>query len=462
MTDDLFRSRLENLIDLRHSLVKLGTALPWASICAAVESHIDRPGPSDKSVGAGLFGEVVLAGKASNAGQPALPTRLMIGLHYLKHAYDCSDDEVVERWAENPYWQHFTGEEFFQTKLPCDSSSLTRWRQRIGEGGVEEMLAATIAAARGLKVVRESDLQKVIIDTTVQEKAIAYPTDSRLIEKMRVALVKAAEKNGIVLRQNYNRVAPALARQAGRYAHARQFKRMRRTLKRQRTLTGRIVRDIERKTGTPSPLAEKLANLLVSAKRLLSQQPKDKNKLYALHAPEVECISKGKARQPYEFGVKVGIAVTHKQGLIVGARSFPANPYDGDTLDEQLEQIEILTEVKPKEAFVDLGYRGRTVQGVEIIHRGKLKRLTRSQRRALKRRQAVEPVIGHLKADHRMERNWLKGAIGDAMHAVLCACGYNLRMLLRHLAYLFARIWGALLAIRFLMLPTDAPSVTRQ
>lgn len=448
MTDDLFRNRLENMIDLRHGLAKLSRVMPWDTICAAVERYLPKTPPAPRSMGAGLFGEVVVAGKASNAGQPPLPTRLMVGLHYLKHAYNCSDDEVVERWAENPYWQFFTGEEFFQTGLPCDSSSLTRWRQRMGEGGMEEMLAATIAAAMDVRVVRERDLQKVIVDSTVQEKAIAYPTDSRLIEKAREALVKAAEENEIPLRQNYNRVAPTLARQAGRYAHARQYKRMRRVLRKQRTLAGRIVRDIERHIESRPRIKERLADLLIRAKRLLTQQPKDKNKLYALHAPEVECISKGKARQPYEFGVKVGIAVTHKQGLIVGARSFPGNPYDGDTLAEQLEQVEILTETKPTAAYVDLGYRARAVDGTDIIHRGKLKRLTRSQRQALKRRQAVEPVIGHLKADHRMDRNWLKGAAGDAMHAVLCACGYNLRLLLRHLALWLAQIWVAGLATR--------------
>jgi IS5 family transposase len=448
MTDDMFRNRLENLIDLRHGLVKLGKALPWEKICMAVERCIPKTSGTPKQAGTGLFGDVVLAGKPSNAGQPSLPTRLMVGLYYLKHTYGCSDDEVVERWAENPYWQYFTGEEFFQTALPCDSSSLTRWRQRIGEGGVEEMLAATIAAAQDLKVVRERDLQKVIVDTTVQEKAIAHPTDSRLIEKAREHLVKAAEEAGIPLRQNYNRVAPTLARQAGRYAHARQYKRMRRTIKKQRTLTGRIVRDIERRIDQQADLKARFAELLNRAKRILTQQPKDKNKLYALHAPEVECISKGKAKQPYEFGVKVGIAVTHKHGLIVGARSFPGNPYDGDTLAEQLEQVEILTETKPTTAYVDLGYRARDVEGTDIIHRGKIRRLTQSQRKALKRRQAVEPVIGHLKSDNGMDRNWLKGAIGDAMHAVLCACGYNLRLLMRHLALLCAQIRMALWAIQ--------------
>ena len=446
MTENLFRNRLENMIDLRPGLVKLAGIMPWETICRAVESYLPSEVPTPKPKGSCLFGEVVLAGKASNAGQATLPTHLLLGLHYLKYAYDCSDDEVVMRRTENPYWQFFTGEEFFQTKLPCDSSSLTCWRLRVGDGGVDEMLAATIAVAKELKIVKEADLQNVIVDTTVQEKGIAYPTDSRLSETSREALVKAAAEHQLNLRQNYNRVAQALAREAGRYANARLYKRMRRTIKKQRTVTGRIVRDIERQIEDKPRIQIKLASLLANVKRILTQQPKDKNKLYALHAPEVECISKGKAKQSYEFGVKAGIAVSHKQGLIVGARSFPGNPYVGDTLAEQLEQIGILTETKPM-TYVDLEYQAREQEDTEVIHRGKMKRLTRNQRKALKRRQAVEPMIGHLKSDHQMVWNWLKGSIGDAVHAVLCACVYNLRLLLRHLALLLAQIWVVIWAM---------------
>ncbi len=176
--------------------------------------------------------------------------------------------------------------------------------------------------------------------------------------------------------------------------------------------------------------------LLERAERIRTRQPKDKNKLYALHAPEVECIGKGKARKPYEFGVKTSIAVTHESGLMVGARTFPGNPYDRHVLNEQLEQTTILLEdtgKSPRQVIVDLGYRGVDQDNptVEIIHRGKYKSLTKPQRRWLKRRQAVEPAIGHLKSDHRMGRCWLKGQLGDALHAVLCAAGYNLRWLMR-------------------------------
>lgn len=253
-------------------------------------------------------------------------------------------------------------------------------------------------------------------------------------------MVQAAKRVGIALKQTFVKEGKELRRKAGGYAHAKQFKRLRRTVKRQRTILGIVLRDIKRKLASaisesPSAIVP-LNTLLERAERIRKQQPKDKNKLYALHAPEVECIGKGKARKPYEFGVKASIVVTHKSGLMVGARTFPGNPYDGHILSAQLEQTNILLEDvgrSPKEVVVDLGFRGvdRDNPQVEIIHRGKYKSLTKQQRRWLKRRQAVEPVIGHLKSDNRMDRCWLQGQQGDALHAVLCATGYNLRWLLR-------------------------------
>ena len=261
-----------------------------------------------------------------------------------------------------------------------------------------------------------------------------------MLEIARAKVVQAAKRVGIALKQTFVKEGKELRRKAGGYAHAKQFKRLRRTVKRQRTILGIVLREIKRKLTSPiseSPSAiAPLNTLLERAERIRKQQPKDKNKLYALHAPEVECIGKGKARKPYEFGVKASIVVTHKSGLMVGARTFPGNPYDGHILSAQLEQTNILLEDvgrSPKEVVVDLGFRGvdRDNPQVEIIHRGKYKSLTKQQRRWLKRRQAVEPAIGHLKSDHRMDRCWLQGQQGDALHAVLCATGYNLRWLLR-------------------------------
>lgn len=425
--DDLFRSRLENQIDLRHPLAKLARRMPWSDLEDALAPTL----PPDPEGG----------------GRPALPVRLMAGLLYLKHAYDLSDEEVCVRWLENPYWQFFTGEVVFQTKLPCNPSSLTRWRQRLGEAGMEELLAQTIAAARSMKAVDVRGLSRVIVDTTVQEKAIAHPTDSRLLEVARRKLVLLSRRNGLKLRQTYEREAPGLARKAGRHAHARQFKRMRRVLRRQRTLLGRVIRDIGRQLDNLGSAArEQMQVWLERAERIRSQRPKDKAKLYALHAPEVECIGKGKARKPYEFGVKVGIAVTARKGLVVGARSFAGNPYDGDTLEEQLEQVGIISGIQPTTAIVDLGYRGREIEGVNVLHRGKPKSLSRRQWGWVKRRQAVEPVIGHLKDDCRLRRCHLKGAEGDALHVIACAAGYNIRWLLRWIALLCAWMWAAVVS----------------
>jgi IS5 family transposase len=269
---DLFRARLDEMIDMSHPLVRVSEAMPW-------ETLIESVGESLPLVPVG-------------PGRRPLPARLVLGLLYLKHAYDLSDEAVCARWLENPYYQYFCGEVFFQTQLPCDPSSLTRYRKRLGEAGVEELLSQTIEAAKRLKAVRRSDLKRVVVDSTIQEKDVAFPTDSRLLEVARQKVVEAARHEGIPLRQSYARVGPKRAIQAGRYAHAKQFKRMRKVLRKQRTTLGRLLRDIGRKASLEA--LERLAPTLLKAERLRSQTPKDKNKLYAWHAPEVECIVRAK------------------------------------------------------------------------------------------------------------------------------------------------------------------------
>ena len=358
--------------------------------------------------------------------------------------------------------QYFSGLEYYTPKLPCDATQIGRFRTAIGEAGVEELLKATIDTAVQTKAVRPAEFERVIVDTTVQEKAIAHPVDSRLLEIARAKVVQAAKQVGLTLKQTFVKEGQALRRKASGYAHAKQFLRLRRTVKRQRTILGIVLREVRRKLTTVSSdcatAITRLNTLLERAERIRTQQTHDKNKLYALHAPEVECISKGKARKRYEFGVKASIVVTHQSGLVVGARSFPGNPYDGHILAAQLEQTHILLEdtgKSPRQVFVDLGYRGvdRDNPSVEIIHRGKYRSLTRQQRRCLRHRPAVEPTIGHLKSDHRMDRCWLPGQLGDALHTVLCATGYNLRWLLRAMVRLglkaaFLRsLWLALWAV---------------
>ena len=455
------------MIDLRHPLAVLSERIPWSQIEVALAPSFARKNRPEQIIeGDDLFGPTLgIAGAGvSAAGRPRLSIRLMAALLYLKHAFNLSDEELVARWSENVVWQYFSGQAYYEPRLPCDATQIGRFRTAIGEAGVEELLKATIDTAVTSKAIRPSEFERVIVDTTVQEKAIAHPVDSRLLEIARGKVVQAAKQAGIALKQTFVKEGKELRRKAGGYAHAKQFRRLKRTIKRQRTILGIVLREIKRKLSTattesPNTIA-RLNTLLERAERIRTQQPKDKNKLYALHAPEVECIGKGKARKPYEFGVKASVVVTHKSGLMVGARSFPGNPYDGHILREQLEQTTILLEdvgQAPKEVVVDLGFRGvdRDNPNVQIIHRGKYKSLTRPQRRWLKRRQAVEPAIGHLKSDNRMDRCWLQGQLGDALHTVLCAAGYNLRWLLRAMVRLgltaiFLRpLWLALLSVLF-------------
>ena len=419
-TGDLFRQPLVDLINEKHPLVRPEELIDWSIF----ETRWSTFFPS-------------------KTGRPATPPHLVAGLLYLQHTFACSDEELVWAWVENPYWQHFCGETYFQHEPPIDPSSLTRWRQRVGEEGVEWLLTETIAAAQRGKIVKKQSFEKIIVDTTVVEKAVAYPTDSRLLERGRQHLVKLATTLGIRLRQNYNRQALRWAVQIGRYAHAKQFLRMKAALKSLRTLVGRVWRDIDRKLDRQDETtAARAEAILARVKRVLTQKPKDKNKnknkLYSLLAPEVECISKGKARQPYEFRVKVTVPTTHEEGLVVGMRSMPGNPYDGHTLPEAVEQVSILTDHLPKAVFVDKGYRGVAIDGVAIWLSGQKRGVTPAIKNAPLRRSAIEPAIGHMKNGGRLRRNWLKGSLGDALHAVLCGAGHNLRMILRALRLCFA------------------------
>ena len=410
--DDLLRARLVEMIDMRHELVKLAALIDWEVF---------------EREWSGFF--------PSHTGRPATSPRLVAGLCYLQHAFALSDEAVVARWSENPYWQHFCGETFFQHRLPIDPSSMTRWRQRIGEEGVEWMLTQTIEAGKRAGMVKGNDLKRVTVDTTVMEKNIAHPTDARLYETARRKLVGLAREAGIGLRQNYNRLAPRLAGQVGRYAHARQFKRMRKALRRLKGYTGRVLRDIERQLGKvpEGALRARLVEMIALVNRLLAQKPKDKKKLYSLHEPAVDCISKGKAHKRYEFGTKVSVATTNRGGFVVGMRALSGNPYDGHTLAEALEQVENLTDQKPEFAFVDRGYRGHGVENVKVFISGARRGVTRTIAKILRRRSAIEPMIGHMKNDGRLTRCPLKGTDGDAIFAVLCGCGHNIRMILRHL-----------------------------
>lgn len=403
ITPDLFRSRLDSMIDLHHPLAVLATRMGWDEIeMQLAPAFVRQARPNRVEADADLLGEAsVVSGGVSAAGRPRLPIRLMASLLYLKHAYDLSDEALVERWSENVVWQFFSGMTYYEPRLPCDATQLGRFRRVLGEAGVEELLSKTIETAVAIEAIEASKFAQVLVDTTVQEKAVAYPTDSRLLEVARAKVVLLAQRAGIPLKQTFAKEGKGLRWRAGGYAHAKQFKRLRRVLKRQRTILGRLLREVQRKLADlPEAMQSSMQVWLERAERIRTQRPKDKGKLYALHAPEVECIGKGKARQPYEFGVKVSVAVTAQQGLMVGARSFPGTPYDGHTLVEQLEQTRILLEgvegAQVHTVSADLGFRGVDAQIAPtlLVHRGKAKTLSDEQRALLKRRAAVEPAMG--------------------------------------------------------------------
>jgi IS5 family transposase len=425
---DLLRPALETIIDLGHPLVRLSREIDW--------QFLDK-----------RFAGVCAAG----AGQPGLPTRLVAGLLMLKHMHDLSDEVLCARWLENPYYQFFCGELSFCHQLPFDRSSLTHWRQRLGEEQLVALLQESLSVAHKSGALATRDLERVVVDTTVQPKAIAHPTDARLCHRALEKLVELARRNDVKLRQSYRRVAKRAAIMVGRYIHAHQFKRARRQLKFLRIRLGRVIRDIRRKIEGDEALTERFAPLLALAHRVRFQDHRKRgHKVYALHAPEVECIGKGKARAPYEFGCKVSIATpaTKPKGgqFVLHAKALHGNPFDGHTLGPVIAELEQQTGVTTRRIHVDKGYRGHNhTEKFRVWITGQVRRVTRPIRREMKRRAAVEPVIGHVKAEHRMGRNYLKGRDGDRCNAVLAAAGYNFSLLLRWLARLLCALIRMLL-----------------
>jgi IS5 family transposase len=433
---DLLRSRLDAIIDMNHSLVKLARTIDW--------SFLEQK-----------FGSVY----EDKPGRPPLPTRLMAGLAILKHTYDLSDEVLCERWLENPYYQFFCGEEFFQHRLVFDRSSLTRWRQRMGEEKLQALLQESLSVATKTGAIKPSDLNRVIVDTTVQPKNVMFPTDARLLNRAREILVRLAKRQGLALRQSYARVGKFALIKHQRYAHAKQFKRANRALKTLRTYLGRVIRDIARKIEDNASLPENavlgesvLLRMLALARRVLEQKQHQRGpKVYSLHAPEVECIGKGKAHRPYEFGVKVSVATTlaHPKGgqFVAHARALPGNPYDGHTLETVIPDMEALIGNTMERILADKGYRGHNAPPeykFRVFTSGQKRRMTPQIKRELRRRSAVEPVIGHLKSEHRMGRNYLWHRQGDAINAVLAAAGYNFRRLTRWLSLLLFEILARL------------------
>ena len=404
----IFDIPLERFINLKHELCILSGQIDWDSI------------EKEFSV---YFSEI---------GRPSVPIRRIVGLLLLKHIYNLSDEAIVDRWIENPYWQYFSGEKVFQTQKPFDPTEFIHFRNRIGKEGAEKLLKVSIQLFG-----KEAQEKEVLIDSTVQEKNITYPTDAKQHKRIIEKVNKIAKQEGITLRQTYTRTLKQLLIDQRFHNHPKRRKKAKAALRKIKTIAGRQVRDIQRQF---SPSQQQIyKELFIIINKILAQQKGDKNKVYSIHEPEVSCIAKGKEAKKFEFGNKLGIVLTKTSKIVVGAIAFENNPYDGHTLDQHLEQTEYLTQSRSKTGIVDRGYKGKKkIGGTEIISPSVPKKGTsqyekRKARKRFRARAGIEPVIGHIKHDHRMLRNYLKGVIGDQLNTILAGTGFNLKKMLNRI-----------------------------
>ena len=395
-------STLEELLNPREALYQLSNKIPWEDL------------------------EKEFSGLYSKKGRPSKPVRLMVSLLLLKRIYNLGDETVVSAWVHNPYWQYFSGYSTFQWKFPIEPTDLVHFRKRIGISGIEKIFKISI------EIHGKHSLEKeVVIDTTVQEKNITYPTDVKLHKKIIDKCVKIAKSEDVKLRQSYKRVSKQLVLDQRGNRSSKGKAKARKSAKKLKTIAGRLTRELRRILS--KEILQKYEEELRLFEKILTQKKSDKNKIYSLHEPSVYCMSKGKAHKRFEFGSKVSIVLTKNSGIAVGSYNFEKNIYDGHTFPDVLEQTKRLTGKEPKVAIVDRGYRGVSRVGETEIIKPKPPKKTASPyektkaRKRFRRRAAIEPIIGHLKQDFRLSRNYLKGTYGDMANVLLATTAYNLK-----------------------------------
>jgi len=406
----LFERRLSGLISPKNRLVILSNQVDWKMLEKELQCFYKKDG----------------------AGQPPKSIRLMVGLLMLQHMEKLSDEKVVKFFRENVYFQYFCGYDYIQWKKPINPTSLVHFRQRLGKKGVQKILDATVKQAIDCKVITKKDLKRVIADTTVMPKNIAHPADGMLLNNVRKKIVKLAQQENVKLRQNYNQLAKKILLKSGRYAHAKQFKRMRRCIKSLKTFLGRIVRDVDRKVQGKADVETKFKNLREIAGNLILQKKKTKNKIYSIHEPHVYCIAKGKARTPYEFGTKVPFVVTQKKGIVLVADALEKNEYDGHTLSKSLEKAENTSKVTIKQVLVDKGYKKHGIEEKKVYMSGQRRGITNYMKRQMRQRSSIEAHISHMKNDGKLGVSFLSGLEGDKVNAIFCAVGHNLRTIINN------------------------------
>jgi IS5 family transposase len=418
--DDLFKSRLDQIINMKHELVILSKIIDWDS-----------------------FDDNFADYYCDDNGRTAKPIRLKIGLTILQSIYNLSDEAVIEDWVRDPYFQYFCGEDFFCHNIPIDPTGLTRFRQKIGEEGTNKILSETIRIGSGLKLIKnKKDLTEITIDSTTQEKNITYPTDSKLYNKARKALVKLANEDNIILRQNYNLLAKKALFMRGLYQRQRKIKLAKKQDRKLQTYLRRVIADYERKAN--SKQLQESQTIINRAKAILNQKINDKNKIYSWHEDKIMCFSKGKMYKKYEFGSKVTIASTNISNFILSIITEGKNRHDSKILSESIQKTEENIKQAIQKAFLDKGYRGNNYPHKEKLFISGQKKLsiTSTIRKKIKRRNAIEQINSVLKNYHRLNKSFLKGEIGDQVNANMAGIGYNFKRILQQIAkILFAHIF---------------------